>query len=799
MFHAFESKDAYEFILECSQRLHKLEIVHQHEVEFVTIQLQRKAKKWWRTYVECISSVLPPITWTQFRALFLENYVPQTLRDRKKDEFMTLEQGGIYVASYEANLHALSKYATQLVTTEEERIRLFIKGLNYELQVLFVHMNSAGKRFIKVTDFVKKVERLQRKAKNWWRAYVECRSSVLPPPTWTQFCALFLEKYVPQTLRDHKKDEFTALEQGGVYVVSYEAKFHALSRYATQLVTTEEERICLFIKGLNYELQVLFVHMTSAGKSINKGLGRTTLIAKLFHCAKAISTDNYSGTLRHNLNQESQGTTRSVGSMPPFDRSCYKCGEPGHMKRDCPHSQMVYSTQQQSRVVVPTRNGNNGRGRTQGRRGGNQQGLKGMPWLYPYYFVLNGNTKSVTLEILGMKKLEWKKDGSMRMCRHYRKLNRVTIRNKYPLPRIDDLFDQLQCASIFSRIDLRVNECACIFYEFDEWKVVSKEGVMVVPQKIEVVKNWVQPSSVTEVMSFVGIVSYYHRFVKKLSFIATHLKNLTKNKCEVFIDHHSLQIVFTQKDLNLRQRRWMELLKDYGVTIEYHLDKANVVADALSRKAVSMGSLVGLSITRRPLAKEIHTLESKFMQLGISDKGGALASIEDRATFIAEIKAKQFEDEILNELKKKTVIGKAQYTTLDAKVFLSFKGRICVSRVNDLIQKLLTIPCYHSSIDMAPFEAPYEKGCRSTIGWFEAGDVKPLGVDLVKDAKDKRYHGDGDYIIKWDTILLEKDFKYEKEPVAIRDRDVRKLRTKETKYVKFQWKHRLVEESNWET
>ena len=73
-------------------------------------------------------------------------------------------------------------------------------------------------------------------------------------------------------------------------------------------------------------------------------------------------------------------------------------------------------------------------------------------------------------------------------------------------------------------------------------------------------------------------------------------------KCEVYTDHRSLQYVFTQKDLNLRQRRWMELLKDYDITILYHPGKANVVADALSRKAKSMGSLAHLQVSRRPLA-----------------------------------------------------------------------------------------------------------------------------------------------------------------------------------------------------
>ena len=64
--------------------------------------------------------------------------------------------------------------------------------------------------------------------------------------------------------------------------------------------------------------------------------------------------------------------------------------------------------------------------------------------------------------------------------------------------------------------------------------------------------------------------------------------------CEVFTDHRSLQYIFNQRDLNLRQRRWLELLKDYDMTILYHPGKANVVAGALSRKAVSMGSLAML-------------------------------------------------------------------------------------------------------------------------------------------------------------------------------------------------------------
>lgn len=71
------------------------------------------------------------------------------------------------------------------------------------------------------------------------------------------------------------------------------------------------------------------------------------------------------------------------------------------------------------------------------------------------------------------------------------------------------------------------------------------------------------------------------------------------------VDHRSLQHMFTQKDLNLRQKRRIELLKYYNVTIQYHLGQANLVTYTLSRKAVSMRSLYLLSVTKRPLAKEI--------------------------------------------------------------------------------------------------------------------------------------------------------------------------------------------------
>ena len=62
----------------------------------------------------------------------------------------------------------------------------------------------------------------------------------------------------------------------------------------------------------------------------------------------------------------------------------------------------------------------------------------------------------------------------------------------------------------------------------------------------------------------------------------------------------------------------------------------------------------------------------------------------------------------------------------------------------------------------------------------------------------KKYHSDGNYIIRWDLVLLDENLYYDEEPVAILDREVRKLRSKGIPSIKVQWKNRPVEESTWE-
>ncbi|GJU78191.1 reverse transcriptase domain-containing protein [Tanacetum coccineum] len=410
-----------------------------------------------------------------------------------------------------------------------------------------------------------------------------------------------------------------------------------------------------------------------------------------------------------------------------------------------------------------------------------------------------------------------KKDGSFRMCIDYRELNKLTVKNRYPLPRIDDLFDQLQGSQFFSKIDLRsgyhqlrvheddipktafrtryghfeftvmpfgltnapaifmdlmnrvcrpyldkfvivfINDILIYFKTQEEhvehlrlvlellkkeklyakfskcelWlrevqflgHVINGNVIHVDPSKIEAVKNWKAPRTPTEVRSFLELDGYYRRFIENFSKIAKSLTILTqKNKtfdwgeeqelafqtlkdklcnapvlalpdgskdfvvyCDasgiglgcvlmqigkviayaskqlkiheknytthdlelgavvfalkiwrhylygtksvIYTDHKSLQHIFSQKELNMRQRRWIELFSDYDCEIRYHPGKANVVADALSRKervkpkrVRAMNMILQSSIKDRILAAQKEAVdEFAGLQKGLDE------------------------------------------------------------------------------------------------------------------------------------------------------------------------------------
>ena len=110
---------------------------------------------------------------------------------------------------------------------------------------------------------------------------------------------------------------------------------------------------------------------------------------------------------------------------------------------------------------------------------------------------------------------------------------------------------------------------------------------------------------------------------------------LIGNRCEVYTDHKSLKYIFTQADLNMRQRRWLESIKDYNIGIHYHPGKANVVADALSRK-VYCNTLM-IKENQPALHEEFQKLKLELVEEGF------LAALEVQPTLQSQIRKAQVE------------------------------------------------------------------------------------------------------------------------------------------------------------
>ncbi|WVZ96332.1 LOW QUALITY PROTEIN: hypothetical protein U9M48_041987 [Paspalum notatum var. saurae] len=494
-----------------------------------------------------------------------------------------------------------------------------------------------------------------------------------------------------------------------------------------------------------------------------------------------------------------------------------------------------------------------------------------------------------------------KKDGTQRMCIDYRALNDVTINNKYPLPRIDDLFDQLKGASVFSKIDLGsryhqlkiqasdISKTAFVsrygLYEFtvmsfgltnapayfmylmnkvfmeyldkfvvvfidnilvfstneeehekhlrmvlqklrenqlyaklskcEFWllevsflgHIISKGGISVDPSKIKTVQDWVAPQNVSEIRSFLGLAGYYRRFVKNFSKIAQPLSKLLSkgttfewtNKCqfsfeelkkrltttpvllmpdvqkpftvycdasrqglgcvlmqeghvvayasrqlreheqnypthdlelaavvhalkiwrhylmgkktEIYTDHKSLKYIFTQPDLNLRQRRWLELIKDYDVNINYHPGKANVVADALSRKSYCSH----LIARARELPQELYEECALFM-FGILSHTDAVV-LEVGATLEQDIQKGQQTDEKIQAIKQSIKEGRSSEFTEDEEGVVWYKQRLCVPNIESLRELILSL-AHDSAYTIHPGSTKMYHDLKTRFWWY---------------------------------------------------------------------------------
>nr|GEV21433.1 putative reverse transcriptase domain-containing protein [Tanacetum cinerariifolium] len=377
-----------------------------------------------------------------------------------------------------------------------------------------------------------------------------------------------------------------------------------------------------------------------------------------------------------------------------------------------------------------------------------------------------------------------KKDGSFRMCIDYRELNKLTIKNQYPLPRIDDLCDQLQGPSVYSKIDLRSGyhqlrireedipitafrtqehgehlktilnllrseKLYAKFTKCDFWlnfvqflgHVIDSNGVHVDPAKIEAIKNWTAPTTPIEKNKpYMWGDDEEEAFqTLKLKLCSAPILSLPEGSEDFVVYCDASLKGFGAVLMQPEKRRWIELLSDYDCVIRYHPGKANVVADALSRKDKE-------PIRVRALVVMVHNnlheqIQSAQVEAYKEENIGA-------ERFIGE--GEPFE------------VGDAQLTGPEmiretTKIIVQIKNQLLAARSR---QKS------YADVRRKPLE-------------FEVGDKVMLNVSPWKVRIDEKLH-------------------FIEEPIEIIDREEKQLEQSRIPIVKVRWNSRRGPEYTWE-
>ncbi|WVZ63921.1 hypothetical protein U9M48_013513 [Paspalum notatum var. saurae] len=153
---------------------------------------------------------------------------------------------------------------------------------------------------------------------------------------------------------------------------------------------------------------------------------------------------------------------------------------------------------------------------------------------------------------------------------------------------------------------------------------------------------------------------------------------LLGNTCHIYTDHKSLKYIFAQPELNMRQCRWLELIKDYDLEVHYHPGKANVVADALSRKAHC--NFIEAHPTVRVLCCEIGDIETPKVEL---------YNLVFEPTIKDQIIAAQKQDKGMAHIRDEINDKKKACFKLDEEGVLWFKNRLVVPKDMELRKKIL--------------------------------------------------------------------------------------------------------------
>jgi hypothetical protein len=184
---------------------------------------------------------------------------------------------------------------------------------------------------------------------------------------------------------------------------------------------------------------------------------------------------------------------------------------------------------------------------------------------------------------------------------------------------------------------------------------------------------------------------------------------LLGKRCELYTYHKSLKYIFTQSNLNLMQRRWLELIKEYDLGINYHPRKANVVADALNRRShVSQQVVDSMPFE---LCEEFNKLNLRIVTNMKATK------MEVGSNLLQEIRKGQVEDEKIHEIKCNIKDEKSPGFLEDEEGVLWYKERICVPNIKELKDKILH-KTHESAYSIHPRGNKMYYGLNVTYWWY---------------------------------------------------------------------------------
>ncbi|XP_074298854.1 uncharacterized protein LOC141629813 [Silene latifolia] len=431
-----------------------------------------------------------------------------------------------------------------------------------------------------------------------------------------------------------------------------------------------------------------------------------------------------------------------------------------------------------------------------------------------------------------------KKDGSLILCIDYRELNNMTIKNRYHLPRIDDLFDQLSGVGVFSKIDLRsgyhqlrVKEedipktafrTRYGYYEFVVipfgltnapivaflGHVMSKEGVSVDPGKIEAVSNWERPKNVAGVRSFLGFAGYYRRYVKDFSKVANPLSALIRkeNRKSVHALCSAMSRVKLQdelKKMGICMIRKGDSVRDFTIEPELYAEiREKQKGDPRLEKwrtPMKGNNMISLIVDR--LTKTVHFIPMKD-NWSKAELAKAYQELQECMGTTLKMSIAFHSDtdgqtertiQSLEDMLRACVLvfggsweerQKMRATQDRQKNYVGLKRSEIEFAVGDKV--LLKV----SPMKRVMCFGKRRKLSKKYIGPYEL-------LDRVGEVV-RKYVSDPTHVLAAETVEMDEKLSYVEVAKEILDRKVRKTRYSEIALVKVLWSNHNVEEATWE-